>query len=183
MSRVGKKPLQVPSGVTLTVEGQNVRAKGPKGELALVLHPRVSAAVADGALTVSVKDENKVDDRALWGLSRRLIENLVVGVSKGFSKQLEINGIGFKAAVAGPVLKLEVGYSHDVDFPIPKGIKIGVDKNVITVEGIDKHLVGETAAQIRAIKKPEPYKGKGIKYVDETIRRKAGKAAKAGGAA
>lgn len=179
MSRVGKKPLQIPSGVTLTVTGQEVRVKGPKGELTFTLHPSVSAAVVDGTLGVTVKDPENVEDRALWGLSRRLIENMVVGVTQGYEKKLEINGIGFKAALAGQNLKLEVGFSHDVDFAIPAGIKVTVEKNIISVSGIDKQLVGEIAANIRAIKKPEPYKGKGIKYVDETIRRKAGKAAKA----
>lgn len=183
MSRVGKKILKVPSGVTLTVEGKAVSAKGPKGELKLTLHPHVSAKVENGELTVGVADPENVSDKALWGLSRRLIENLVVGVTKGYETKLEINGVGFKAAAQGDKLKLEVGFSHDVEYVAPKGVTVTVEKNIITVSGIDKQLVGETAAQIRRIKKPEPYKGKGIKYVDETIRRKAGKAAKAGSAA
>lgn len=183
MSRVGKKPLQIPSGVDVKIEGQTVTVKGPKGTLSLALHPHVSAKVAEGSLTVDVKDHELVKDRALWGLFRRLIENMVTGVTKGFEKKLEIIGVGFRAAAQGKVLKLEVGFSHDVDFPVPEGITVTVDKNIITITGIDRHLVGQTAAQIRAIKKPEPYKGKGIKYVDEVIKRKAGKAAKAGTAA
>lgn len=183
MSRVGKKPLSLPSGVTATVERDNVRIKGPKGELKLDLHPRVSVTLADNTLTVGVKDENYVKDRALWGLTRRLLENLVVGVTKGFEKKLEVNGVGFKVSLAGKILKLDVGFSHDVDFPIPDDVAITVDKNVITVAGIDKQRVGEVASQIRRVRKPEPYKGKGIKYAEETIIRKAGKAAKAGSAA
>src|SRR3989338_3898186 len=183
MSRVGKKPLAVPAGVDIKIEGGAVRVKGPKGELTLALHPHVTLTVADGQLKVTVADETDVKDRALWGLFRRLLENMVTGVTKGFEKKLEINGIGFKAAIAGAKLKLEVGYSHDVDFEVPKDVKVSVEKNIITVSGIDRQLVGETAAKIRAIKKPEPYKGKGIKYADEVIRRKAGKAAKTGAAA
>jgi large subunit ribosomal protein L6 len=183
MSRVGKKILKVPAGVDLKVEGLDVRAKGPKGELSLTMNPRVSAKIENGELTVNVVNPENVNDKALWGLTRRLIENLVVGVTKGFERKLEINGIGFKAAAQGQKLKLEVGLSHDVDYEVPKGVTVIVEKNIITVTGIDKQLVGETAAQIRRIKKPEPYKGKGIKYVEETIRRKAGKAAKAGSAA
>ena len=183
MSRVGKKILKVPAGVDLKVEGKTVRAKGPKGELSLTMHDHVSAKIEDGVLSVDVKDPENVNDKALWGLTRRLIENLVTGVTKGFEKKLEINGVGFKAAAQGNVLKLEVGLSHDVEFQVPKGIAVAVEKNIITVTGIDKQQVGEVAAQIRAVKKPEPYKGKGIKYVEETIHRKAGKAAKAGSAA
>ncbi|MBI4457755.1 50S ribosomal protein L6 [Candidatus Uhrbacteria bacterium] len=183
MSRVGKKILPIPKEVDVRIEGSEVKVKGPKGQLSLVLHPHVSAAVADGNLTVDVKDHENVKDRALWGLFRRLIGNMVTGVTKGFSKQLEINGVGFRAAAAGKNLKLEVGFSHDVNFAIPEGINVVVEKNLITVTGIDRQLVGETAAQIRRIKKPEPYKGKGIKYVDEVIKRKAGKSAKTGSAA
>jgi len=183
MSRVGKKILQIPSGVDIKVDGSTVRVKGPKGELTLLLHPHVSVNVDGKSLTVKVQDETDFKDCALWGLFRRLIENMVTGVTKGFEKKLEINGIGFKAAVAGQVLKLEVGFSHDVDFQIPKDVKVTVEKNIITVTGTDRQRVGQVAAQIRAIKKPEPYKGKGIKYLEEVIKRKAGKAAKAGSAA
>ncbi len=183
MSRVGKKSLQIPDGVDIKVDGAVVRVKGPKGELSLALHPHVSVKIEGKELTVDVTDHDEVRDQALWGLFRRLIGNMVAGVTKGFEKKLEINGVGFKAAVQGKVLKLEVGYSHDVDFPIPPGVNIAVDKNIITISGVDKQFVGEVAASIRRVRKPEPYKGKGIKYVDEVIHRKAGKAAKAGAAA
>ena len=177
MSRVGKKPLQIPSGVTMTVDTGIVRVKGPKGELTLTLHPHVIVAIEGADVKVTVKDPEYVKDKALWGLTRRLLENMVVGVVKGFEKKLEINGIGFKASVQGKVLKLDVGFSHEVNFPVPEGINVTVEKNIITVTGIDRQFVGEISAQIRRVKKPEPYKGKGIKYLDEVIRRKAGKTA------
>jgi large subunit ribosomal protein L6 len=183
MSRVGKKVLTIPAGVDIKVDGGNVSVKGPKGQLSLALHPKVKVTTDGKELNVAVDDPENVKQRALWGLSRRLIENLVVGVTKGFEKKLEINGIGFKAAMQGKTLKLDVGFSHEVDFPVPEGVTVAVEKNIITVTGIDRQKVGETAAQIRRVKKPEPYKGKGIKYVEEQIRRKAGKAAKAGSAA
>ncbi|MEK9152395.1 MAG: 50S ribosomal protein L6 [Patescibacteria group bacterium] len=183
MSRVGKKILPIPKGVDVRIADGSVTVKGPKGELSLTLHPHITAAVAEGVLTVDVKDHEDVHDRALWGLFRRLIGNMTVGVTTGFSKKLEINGVGFRAAAQGKMLKLEVGFSHEVEFPIPEGTTVTVEKNVITVSGIDRQLVGETAAQIRRIKKPEPYKGKGIKYIDEVIKRKAGKSAKTGSAA
>lgn len=180
MSRVGKKILTVPAGVDLKIDGQTVRVKGPKGELSLTLHPHVTVQQDGGEVRVSILDENNVKDNALWGLFRRLIENMIIGVSRGFERKLEINGVGYRAAVVGKVLRLEVGYSHDVDFEIPAGIAIAVDKNIITISGIDKQRVGEVAAQIRKVRKPEPYLGKGIKYLEEVIVRKAGKAAKAG---
>jgi large subunit ribosomal protein L6 len=180
MSRVGKKPLAIPAGVTVTVTAEEVKVKGPKGELRQALHPRVSVEVAGDQLTVSVKDKENIKDRALWGLFRRLIENMVTGVTKGYEKKLEMNGVGYKASVSGKILKLDLGFSHDINFPIPEGIAIAVEKNVISVSGIDKQLVGESAAQIRAFRKPEPFLGKGVKYVDEVIIRKAGKTAKSG---
>ncbi len=183
MSRVGKKPLAIPDKVDVKVDGSTVAVKGPKGQLSLTLDPRVKVSIEGKELNVTVNDTENVKQRALWGLSRRLIENMTVGVTKGYEKKLEINGVGFKAAVSGKSLKLNVGFSHDVDFPIPEGLSITVEKNIITVSGIDKQFVGEIASQIRRVKKPEPYKGKGIKYVDEQIHRKAGKAAKAGSAA
>ena len=175
--------MAIPNGVTVTLSEGNIAVKGPKGQLSLALHPSVKVSQEGSELNVTVKDTENVKQRALWGLFRRLIENMVVGVNKGYEIKLEINGVGFKAGVQGKVLKLDVGFSHEVDFPIPEGTAVTVEKNIITVTGIDKQLVGETAAQIRRIKKPEPYKGKGIKYVDEQIRRKAGKAAKTGAAA
>jgi large subunit ribosomal protein L6 len=178
MSRIGNKPLEIPSGVQVDVSDELIKVKGPKGELQQAGHSHVHVNIEGSTLTVTVKDETDKKDRSLWGLYRRLIENMVEGVTKGFEKKLEINGVGYRASVNGNILKVDAGYSHDVDFPIPEGIQMSVEKNVISVAGIDKQLVGETAAQIRKIRKPEPYLGKGIKYVDEVIIRKAGKTAK-----
>ena len=183
MSRVGRKPLEIPEGVTVDVGGDSIKVKGPKGELTVAPHPHVQVEAKDQELTVTVKKPDDVKQRALWGLYRRLIGNMVEGVTKGFEKKLEVNGVGFKVALQGKILKLDVGYSHSVEFDVPEGVEIAVEKNVITVSGIDKQQVGEVAAQIRKVRKPEPYQGKGIKYVDEVIRRKAGKAAKTGAAA
>ena len=187
MSRIGKKPIQIPSGVDVTVAETEVRVKGPKGELKLPLHRHVRVERSKhpelgDVLTIGVKDENDKKDRALWGLFNRLVANLISGVTKGYEKSLEFVGVGYKVAMAGKTVKMDVGFSHEVEFPLPAGIDAKVDKNTLTLSGIDKQLVGETAARIRRIRKPEPYKGKGIKYVDEVIRRKAGKAAKATGA-
>jgi large subunit ribosomal protein L6 len=182
MSRIGKQLITIPAGVTVTLNGQHVSVKGPKGELSLDMHPRVIVTQADQSISVSVKDTDLQSDRALWGLTRMLIANMIIGVTTGFEKKLEINGVGFKAALSGKTLVLNLGFSHPINFPIPDGITIAVDKNVVSVSGIDKQLVGETAAVIRRYKKPEPYKGKGIKYSDEVIRRKAGKVVKAAGA-
>ena len=187
MSRIGKKPIQITAGVTVDVNGKDIGVKGPKGALALKLPPHVAVAKAKDEklgeiLAVTVKDENDKNDRALWGLSNRLIANMIQGVTKGYEKSLEFVGIGFKVAVAGRKVKMDVGFSHEVEFDLPAGIEAKVDKNTLALSGIDKQLVGETAARIRRIRKPEPYKGKGIKYVDEVVRRKAGKAAKAAGA-
>ena len=181
MSRIGKLPIPIPDGVTVQATDQAVNVKGPKGTLDLALNPRVKIATDDGKITVSVKNDQAQDDRALWGLFRMLVANMVMGVTQGFQKQLEINGVGFKAQVTGKNLVLNLGFSHQIEFPIPDGITATVEKNVVTIAGIDKQLVGETAAKIRSLKKPEPYKGKGIKYTTETIRRKAGKVVKATG--
>jgi large subunit ribosomal protein L6 len=187
MSRIGKKPLQIPSGVEVTITDSEVRVKGPKGELKLPLHRHVRVARTKheelgDVLTVTVKDENDKKDRALWGLSNRLINNLIIGVTKGYEQALEFVGVGYKVALNGRTVKMDVGFSHEVEFPLPAGIEGKIEKNTLTLTGIDKQLVGESAARIRRVRKPEPYKGKGIKYVDEVIRRKAGKAAKATGA-
>lgn len=182
MSRIGKQPITIPAGVTVTMADGRIEVKGPKGNLSLVLHPRVTVTNTDNQLTVTVKDPDLQSDRALWGLSRMLVANMITGVTAGYEKKLEINGVGFKAQVSGKNLVLNLGFSHPVEFPIPEGISMTVEKNVVTISGIDKQLVGETAAVIRRMKKPEPYKGKGIKYVDEVIRRKAGKVVKAAGA-
>ena len=175
MSRVGKKPVTVPSGVTATVDGQTVKMKGTKGELTFVVPDEVTVAMEDGAVQVNPRDDSKIA-RAKWGMSRAQVANLVEGVSKGFEKRLEINGVGYRAAVAGKVLKLSLGYSHDVEYAIPAGITITTPKPTeITVVGIDKQRVGQTAAEIREYRGPEPYKGKGVKYSDEFIFRKEGK--------
>ncbi len=175
MSRVGKKPVPVPSGVTATVDGQMVKVKGSKGELSFVVPEEVSVVLEDGAVSVSPRGTSK-DARSKWGMSRAQVANLVEGVSKGFEKRLEINGVGYKAAVAGKVLKLSLGYSHDIDYAIPAGVTITTPKPTeVVVAGIDKQVVGQTAAEIREYRGPEPYKGKGVKYADEFIFRKEGK--------
>lgn len=181
MSRIGRKPLQIPSGVEVTLAGQSVSVKGPKGTLAVALHPHVHVEVTpERVLNVTVDKEDDVKDRALWGLFRKLIGNAVDGVQKPFEKKLEFVGVGYRVALTGNVLSMEVGFSHPVEFKLPTGIEASVEKNTLTLSGIDRHLVGEIAAQIRRTRPPEPYKGKGIKYIDEVIRRKAGKAAKTG---
>lgn len=177
MSRIGKNPIIIPAGVQVTLDALEIKVKGPKGELAQALHRQVKVEQQEQSLMVTVKNPEDKKQRALWGLYRSLIQNMVVGVNEGYKKELEINGVGFKAEVRGNVLVLNVGYSHPVDFSIPAGIKIEVNKNVITVTGIDKQFVGEIAANIRKIRKPEPYNGKGIKYLDEVIKRKVGKTA------
>lgn len=179
MSRIGKKPVVIPNGVEVNIDGSTLTVKGPKGTLSVVMHPHVRATIEQDpkAVTVAVEDGEQVDDRALWGLTRQLIANAVEGVQKPYSKALEFVGVGFKVALEGRTVMMDVGFSHRVPFELPQGIDGKVDKQVLTIEGIDKQLVGETAARIRRVKPPEPYKGKGIKYVDEVIRRKAGKAA------
>jgi large subunit ribosomal protein L6 len=175
MSRVGKKPVAVPSGVTATVDGQNVKVKGAKGELSFLVPEEVSVAMENGAITVNPRDESKTA-RAKWGMSRARVQNLVDGVTKGFEKRLEINGVGYRAQVAGKVLKLSLGYSHDVDYPIPADVTITATKPTeILVAGTDKQKVGQVAAEIREFRGPEPYKGKGVKYANEFIFRKEGK--------
>ncbi len=182
MSRIGKLPIIIPAGVTMTITGQAVEVKGPKGVLQLTLHLRVKLVQAENQATVTVTDPDLKSDRALWGLTRMLVANMIIGVTVGYEKKLEINGVGFKAAVSGTMLNMSLGFSHPIEYVIPAGITVIVDKNVISVAGIDKQLVGEAAATIRQYKKPEPYKGKGIKYIDEVIHRKAGKVVKAAGA-
>jgi large subunit ribosomal protein L6 len=175
MSRVGKKAVPIPSGVTANVEGQTVKVKGPKGALQLVLHNDVVAKLENGAIKVDPRSETK-RARALWGTSRTLVANLVAGVTKGFERRLEIAGVGYRAAVQGKNLQIALGYSHDIVYPIPEGITIAAPKPTeIVVAGIDRQKVGQVAAEIRDFRKPEPYKGKGIKYVGEYIFRKEGK--------
>jgi large subunit ribosomal protein L6 len=181
MSRVGKKPIEIPDKVDVKVIDGFVIVKGPKGELKIKLHPAIGLEFKDKDINMVVlKDEKSVG--AIWGTMRQLVQNMVLGVMVGFKKNLEINGVGYRASVSGKDLILAVGYSHEVKFPIPAGINISVDKNIITVEGIDKFLVGEISAQIRKVKKPEPYKGKGIRYVGEFVKIKAGKKAKSAAA-
>lgn len=182
MSRIGKKPIPLPNGVEATIASSSVAVKGPKGTVTVPLH-RLTTVAMEGdpkALVVSVKDDNSVEQKALWGLTRQLIANAVEGVQKPFEKSLEFVGVGYKVALAGRTLNVEAGFSHPVPFQLPEGIDAKVEKQVVTLSGVDKHLVGETAAQIRRIRPPEPYKGKGIKYTTETIRRKAGKTAAKG---
>ncbi|TDR87999.1 50S ribosomal protein L6 [Enterovirga rhinocerotis] len=175
MSRVGKKPVTVPSGVTATIDGQLVKMKGSKGELSFLVPELVSVEIKDGAVSVQPRDQSK-QARAFWGLSRAQVANLVEGVSKGFEKRLEINGVGYRAAMAGKSLKLSLGYSHDIDYAIPDGITIATPKPTeIVVTGIDRQKVGQVAAEIREYRGPEPYKGKGVKYAGEFIFRKEGK--------
>lgn len=178
MSRVGKKPVVIPQGVTVELKENTLTVKGPKGSLKLEVHPKVQVVIADNELTVNVAKQDNKKERALWGLFRALIQNLVDGVTKGFEKKLEVNGVGFKVALQGTKLVMALGFSHPVEVEIPQDITAAVEKNVITISGSDKQRVGQFAAEIRELKKPEPYKGKGIKYSDEVILRKAGKVVK-----
>lgn len=177
MSRIGKKPIEIPAGVEVKIDGNNISVKGPKGSLNLAVNKLVKVEQQDNTVQLTIKNGEDSKENALWGLFRSLVNNMVIGVTEGFQKQLEINGVGYKAAVNGKKLILNVGYSHPVEFNIPEGIDCQVEKNIITITGIDKQVVGEVAANIRKVRKPEPYKGKGIKYIDEVIRRKVGKAA------
>jgi large subunit ribosomal protein L6 len=175
MSRIGRKPVTVPKGVTLQVQGNTVAVKGPRGELHRTLHPEMQVALANDQFTVTRPSEEK-RHKALHGLTRTLVQNMVEGVSKGFSKSLEIQGVGYKAEAKPYGVNLIVGYSHPVKYEAPKGIKITVDNNtMVKIEGADKELVGQVAAELRSVRPPEPYKGKGIRYVGEHVRRKAGK--------
>jgi len=175
MSRIGKKPVQVPAGVTATVSGQTVTMKGPKGELKFVVNDEVLVKLEDNTVAITPANDSK-DARAKWGMSRTMIENLVKGVKDGYEKKLEINGVGYRAAMQGKNLQLSLGFSHDVVYQPPEGITIACPKPTeITVSGIDKQVVGQVAAEIREYRGPEPYKGKGVKYAGERIVRKEGK--------
>jgi large subunit ribosomal protein L6 len=175
MSRIGKKPVAVPKGVTLDLQGNTVSVKGPKGELRRTLHPEMQVAVVDGTFTVARPSEEK-KHKALHGLTRTLVQNMVDGVSKGFSRTLEIQGVGYKAEAKPYGVNLIVGFSHPVKYEAPKGIKISVENNtVVKIEGADKEVVGQVASELRNVRPPEPYKGKGIRYQGEQVRRKAGK--------
>ena len=174
LSRIGKLPIEIPSGVTITIDSGDVTVKGPKGELKQFITPAVNVDINDGVLTVSPKDESKTA-RSQHGLMRSLINNMVIGVTQGYEKRLEVNGVGFRVASNNNELDMSLGFSHPVEYKAPEGVTVTNDKMTIIVSGISKQQVGQVAAEIRALKKPEPYKGKGIKYADEQILRKAGK--------
>ena len=177
MSRIGKSPISIPAGVTVTLDNDVVNVSGPKGNLSITNLPEIKVTQQDNEILVARNnDESKI--RARHGLIRSLIQNMVTGVSEGFSKQLELNGVGYRVAAAGNTLKMQLGFSHEVNYTIPAGIEVKVEQNIVTISGIDKQLVGQVAADIRSLKKPEPYKGKGFKYVGERIIRKSGKSGK-----
>lgn len=181
MSRIGRKPVAIPSGVTAEIKAGVVHVKGPKGELSYTLLPEVTVTI-EGSEVVITRASDVKEIRARHGLTRALIQNMVKGVSDGYQKELEIIGVGYKAALKGKVLQLQLGYSHPIDYDIPKDIEIVQDeknKNILRIRGADKQMVGQVAAQIRELRPPEPYKGKGIRYTDEYVRRKVGKAAAA----
>lgn len=178
MSRIGKQEILIPAGVEVKVNGVKVEVKGPKGSLKMKTLPEILIEKKDSSIHFSPKNDD-LKSRAYWGLTRTLVSNMVDGVSKGFEKKLEINGVGFKVRVEGRKLILDVGFSHSVEIDAPEGIEFTAEKNVITVSGIDKGLIGQVSAQIKRVRPPEPYKGKGIKYVGEVIRRKVGKKAAA----
>jgi len=175
MSRIGKQPVSVPSGVTANIDGQTVSVKGPKGQLEAVLVSEVLASIGDDGITIKPRDDSK-RARSMWGMQRTIVANMVEGVSSGFSKSLEINGVGYRAQVQGRALQLALGFSHDVKYQVPEGIDVVCPKPTeITISGIDKQKVGQVAAEIRRYRPPEPYKGKGVKYAGEYIFRKEGK--------
>ena len=182
MSRIGKQPVALPQGVKVQLAGQHLRVEGPKGKLERHLRPEVNIEEVDGELRITRKDDAK-QSRAFHGMERSLVNNMVVGVSEGYKKRLDLIGVGFRADLKGKVLNLALGYSHEIDFPVPEGVKAKVIKEgreiSVELESADKQLVGQVAAQIRALRPPEPYKGKGVRYSDEVVRRKAGKAGKA----
>jgi large subunit ribosomal protein L6 len=175
MSRIGKRPIAIPAGVTVTLDGQTVSVKGPKGELAWTVTDEIEVAQKDGGLTFTPRDDT-TRSRAMWGLSRSLVDNMVHGVTQGYETTLELVGVGYRAAMKGRNLSMQLGFSHDVDIPPPAGVAFAVPRQTeIKISGIDKQLVGETAARIRRIRPPEPYKGKGVRYAGEAVRRKEGK--------
>ncbi len=175
MSRIGKQPIAVPTNVNVDIGDGQITVKGPKGQLSRAISRRITVRPDDGKLLVERSSDGRLD-RSLHGLTRSLVANMVTGVTDGFTRRLEVNGVGYRAAVSGGALVLQVGFSHPVTYPAPEGITFAVQGNTITVSGPSKELVGEVAAQVRRVRPPEPYKGKGIKYSDEVIRRKAGKA-------
>ena len=181
MSRIGRQPINIPEGVEVKIDGNNIVVKGPKGELTSRTIKNMEVSIKDNTIEVKPSVQNP-DTQKQFGLQRTLIANMVTGVSEGFKKELEVNGVGFRAQMKGNALEMSLGFSHPIIYTAPDGVELSVNQNIITVSGIDKQMVGESAANIRSFKKPEPYKGKGIRYIDEYVRRKAGKAAaKAGG--
>lgn len=176
MSRIGRTPIEIPAGTTVEIAGNIIKATGPKGALEVALLPGLSVKL-DGSIMQVSKVRDDEETQRTYGLQRTLINNIVVGVSTGYERRLEINGVGYRANVAGRTLNLSLGYSHPIEFALPEGIEAKVEKNIIVLNGADKQLIGQVAANIRALRKPEPYKGKGIKYIEERIRRKAGKTA------
>ncbi len=182
MSRIGKKIIPIPAGVKVEPgDAGTVRVTGPKGTVSVLVHAHAHVAVEDGVVNITVDNADNKLDRSLWGLTRSLVANAVTGVVSGFEKKLEIVGVAYRASVAGKVMTMSLGFSHPVEVHVPEGLNVTIDKSTITISGIDKQLVGEFAANVRELKKPEPYKGKGIKYSDEVVRRKAGKVVKAVG--
>lgn len=184
MSRIGKQSITIPKGLEVVVQGSKVIFKGAKAQKELETHNRVNISLKDNVLSFGLKDSKDgtntegLNLNAFWGTYRALANNIVVGLTSGFSKQLEINGVGYKAAVKGNILELTLGFSHPINYEIPSGVEVNIDKNIITLKGDDKQQIGQIASEIRAFRPPEPYKGKGVKYVDEVILRKAGKTAK-----
>lgn len=176
MSRIGKKPVEIPEGVEVKVNKQNVSIKGPKGSLSFEFHRDVIVKIQEKEINVIIARESK-ETRALWGLTRMLIANMIHGVTKGFEKQLELQGVGYRMALQGKKINMALGFSHPVDIDIPEGLEVKIEKNILTVSGIDKQKVGQFAASVRILRKVEPYKGKGFRYVGEIVRRKAGKKA------
>lgn len=182
MSRIGRKPIEILDGVSVELTDHHLKATGPKGELSLDVHPRAKVVIADKTVTITRKGNDRIS-RSIHGLTRQLIYNIILGVKDGFEKKLEIRGVGYKVQAVGADLNFSLGYSHPIEFKAPTGIAFEVQKNTISVKGINKQLVGQTAARIRELRRPEPYKGKGIRYVGELVRKKAGKAAKVGSGA
>jgi len=184
MSRIGKQPVNIPEGIQVSLTEDQIEVSGAKGKLIEKIVPGVKVEIKDKKdepgreIVVSVQNPENKEERSRWGLQRSLINNMVVGLTEGFTKQLEVNGVGYKVVLQGQKLVLNVGYSHPVDYNLPAGIEAQIEKNVITLKGYDKQLIGKVAAEIRSVRKPEPYKGKGIKYMEEVIRRKEGKIAK-----
>lgn len=180
MSRIGKQSITIPKGLEVAVQGSKIIFKSPKSQKELETYNRVNISLKDGVLSFGLKEDSSegLNLNAFWGTYRALANNIVIGLTSGFSKQLEINGVGYKAAVKGKILELSLGFSHPINYEIPDGVEVNIDKNIITLKGNDKQQIGQIASEIRAFRPPEPYKGKGVKYVEETILRKAGKTAK-----